>query len=48
MHLVMYFFLWQTRTDGRQRKHLTARQRLLIQRCSYFNVVTKRARNKTK
>lgn len=34
---------WET-----QKKHLTARQRLLIQRCSYFDGVTKRASNKIK
>lgn len=38
----MFFFLWQTRTDGRQRNRLTARQRLLFQRDgAIINVVTK-------
>lgn len=49
MYLAVFFFLWQTRTDGRQRKHLTARQRLLFQRCSYHKCGNqKRAHNKAK
>lgn len=43
MYLAVFFFLWQMRTDGRQRNHLTARQELLFQRdAAIINVVTKR------
>jgi len=43
MYLVVFIFLWQTRTDGKQRNYLTARQRFLFQRdAATINMVTKR------